>query len=100
MLTQIDEINADLDARRGSIAATTDRYAVTTRQGVVGVAEDFVGVDKQGSIVAFVFGSRGQSTSSTGDARAWRSSSAGPNGPISRRRDDIVAMIRSIRTAS
>jgi hypothetical protein len=102
LLSRVNEINANLDHARGSGVATTDRYAVTTRQGVVGVAEDFVGVDKQGSIVAFVFGSRGRSTGSHG-----QSTSEGveivvscPKGPIARRRDDIVAMIRSIRTAS
>jgi hypothetical protein len=95
LLTRVNEINAELDHARGSGAATTRRYAVTTRQGVVGVAEDFVGVDKQGSIVAFVFRSRGQSTGEGVEIVV-----SGPKGPISRRRDDIVAMIRSLRTAS
>ena len=95
LLGRVNEIDAELDHARGSGAATTDRYAVTTRQGVVGVAEDFVGVDKQGSIVAFVFGSRGQSTREGVEIVV-----SGPKGPISRRRDDVVAMIRSIRTAS
>ncbi len=95
LLTRVNEINDDLDHARGNVAATTGRYVVTTRQGVVGVAEDFVGVDKQGSIVAFVFGSRGQSTGEGVEIVV-----SGPKGPISRRRDDIVAMIRSIRTAS
>jgi hypothetical protein len=94
LLTRVNQINDDLDHARGSVAATTSRYVVTTRQGVVGVAEDFVGVDKQGSIVAFVFGSRGQSTGEGVEIVV-----SGPKGPISRRRDDIVAMIRSIRTA-
>ena len=94
LLTRVNEINDDLDHARGSVAATTGRYVVTTRQGVVGVAEDFVGVDKQGSIVAFVFGSRGQSTGEGVEIVV-----SGPKGPVSRRRDDIVAMIRSIRTA-
>jgi hypothetical protein len=93
LLTRINEINADLDHARGSSSATTGRYAVTTDQGVAGVAEDFVGLDKEGSIVAFVFGSRGQST-------GVEIVVSGPKGSISRRRDDIVAMIRSLRTAS
>jgi hypothetical protein len=66
------------------------------------VAEDFVGVDKQGSIVAFVFGSRGRSTGSHGQSTSEGVEIvvSGPKGPIALRRDDIVAMIRSIRTAS
>ena len=95
LLTRVNEINADLDHARGSGAATTDSYVVTTRQGVVGAAEDFVGVGKQGSIVAFVIRSRGQSTGEGVEIIV-----SGPRGPISRRRDDIVAMIRSLRTAS
>ena len=64
LLGRINEIKADLDDAQGSGSATTQRYAVTTRQGVAGVAEDFVGVDKQGSIVAFVFTSGGRSAGS------------------------------------
>jgi hypothetical protein len=95
LLTRVNEINADLDHARGSGSAMTDRYVVTTRQGVVGAAQDFVGVNTQGSIVAFVFRSRGQSTGEGVEIVV-----SGPKGPTSRRRDDIVAMIRSIRTAS
>jgi hypothetical protein len=95
LLSRVNEINAELNHARGSGAATTDSYAVTTRQGVAGVAEDFVGVDSQGSIVAFVFRSRGQSTGEGVEIVV-----SGPKGPISHRRDDIVAMIRSIRAAS
>ena len=80
---------------QGSAAATTRRYAVRTRQGAVGVAEDFVGVHKQGTTVAFVFRSRGQSTGEGVVVVV-----AGPKGSISRRRDDVVAMIRSISRAS
>jgi hypothetical protein len=94
LLSRVNKINADLEHARGSDAATSDRYAVTTRQGAVGVAEDFVSVDKQGSIVAFVLRSRGQSTREGVEIVV-----SGPKGSISRRRDDIVAMIRSIRTA-
>jgi hypothetical protein len=96
LLARINKINADLHHARGRAAGTTGRYAVRTRQGVVGVAEDFVGVARQGSIVAFVFRSRGRPVGSQGVEIV----AAGPTGAISRRRDDIVAMIRSIRTAS
>jgi hypothetical protein len=98
LLARINKINADLHHARGRAAGTTGRYAVRTRQGVVGVAEDFVGVARQGSIVAFVFRARGQSIRSQGEG--IEIVAAGPTGAISRRRDDIVAMIRSIRTAS
>jgi hypothetical protein len=102
LLTRVNEIDADLERLQGRAAATTRRYAVRTRQGAVGVAVDFVGVHKQGTIVAFVFRSRGQSTSSQGEATGEGVAvvAAGPKASISRRRDDIVAMIRSIRTAS
>jgi hypothetical protein len=101
LLRQINKINADLEQARGRAAATSDRYAVTTRHGVVGVAEDFVGVDRQGSIVAFVFPPRTQSTGSHGQStrEGVEIVVSGPKGSMSRRRDDIVAMIRSIRTA-
>jgi hypothetical protein len=102
LLTRVNKIDADLERLRGSAHATTRRYAVRTRQGAVGVAEDFVGAQNQGTIVAFVFRSRGQPTSSQGQAtrQGVVVVAAGPRGPISRRRDDIVAMIRSIGTAS
>ena len=102
LLTRVNKIDADLERLQGSAAATTRRYAVGTRQGAVGVAEDFVGVHKQGTIVAFVFRSPGQSTSSQGEATGEGAVVvvAGPKGSISRQRDDIVAMIRSIETAS
>jgi hypothetical protein len=102
LLTRVKRIDADLERLQGRAAATTRRYAVRTRQGAIGIAEDFVGVHKQGTIVAFVFRSRGQSTGSQGQAsrEGVVVVAAGPNGPISRRRDDIVAMIRSIRTTS
>jgi hypothetical protein len=94
LLTRVNKIDADLERLQGSAVATTRRYAVRTRQGAVGVAEDFVGVHKQGTIVVFVFRSPGQSTTEGVNVVV-----AGPKGAISRRRDDIVAMIRSIRTA-
>ena len=102
LLGRITEIKADLDDAQGSGSATTQRYAVTTRQGVAGVAEDFVGVDKQGSIVAFVFTSGGRSAGSGGQpaGEGVEIVVSGPKGPTARRRDEIVAMIRSIRAAS
>ena len=101
LLTRVNQIDADLARLQGSAVATTRRYAVRTRQGAVGVAEDFVGVHKQGTIVAFVFRSRGQGTGSQAEParEGVEVIAAGPEGQISRRRDDIVAMIRSIRTA-
>jgi hypothetical protein len=102
LLTRVKEIEADLSRRQGSAAATTRRYAVRTRQGAVGVAEDFVGAHKQGTVVAFVFPSSAKSSGSEGQSTGEGvvAVAAGPKGSISRRRSDIVAMIRSIRTAS
>ena len=54
-----------------------------------------MGIDKQGTIVAFVLRSHGQST-----GEGVKVVVAGSKASISRRRDDIVAMIRSISTAS
>jgi hypothetical protein len=95
LLSRVNQINADLDGARERDAATTSRYPVTTGRGVVGVAEDFVGVGKQGSIVAFVFRSGRRSAGEGVEIVV-----SGPEGPIARRRDDIVAMIRSLRGAS
>jgi hypothetical protein len=98
LLSRVNEINADLAHARGRTAATSDRYAVTTRQGVAGVAEDFVGVERQGTIATFVFpprsGSAGQSSREGVEIIV-----SGPRGAISRRRDAVVAMIRSLRMA-
>jgi hypothetical protein len=91
LLGRVNQIRAKLQHARGSGAATR-RYPVRTRQGVVGVGEDFVGVARQGSIVAFVFTSPRQR-----DREGVEIVVSGPKGPISRRRSDIVAMIRSIR---
>jgi hypothetical protein len=101
LLTRVNKIDDDLERLQGSAATTTSRYAVRTEQGAVGVAEDFVGVHKQGTTVAFVFRSSGQSTSSQGEAtrEGVVVVASGPKGPISRQREDIVDMIRSIRTA-
>ena len=92
LLGRVNKIRAELRHARESGAATR-RYPVTTRHGVTGVGEDFVGVARQGSIVAFVFGSPGQTTREGVEIVV-----AGPKGPISRRRGDIVAIILSIRT--
>jgi len=98
LLSRVDQINAELSDARGRAAAMTRRYAVTTRQGAVGVAEDFVGLTRQGSIVAFVF-----RPAPSAQAQPTREGVeiivSGPKGSISRRRADIVAMIRSIRNA-
>jgi hypothetical protein len=95
LLTRVNQIDADVERVQGRAAATTRRYAVGTRQGAVGVAEDFVGIDKQGTIVAFVFRSHGQST-----GEGVKVVVAGSKASISRRRDDIGEMIRSISVAS
>src|SRR5919198_5568634 len=55
LLTRIIKISGDLHHARGRAAGMTDRYPVRTRQGVAGVAKDFVSVARQGSVVAFVF---------------------------------------------
>jgi hypothetical protein len=102
LLTRIDKINGDLDDARGRAVGRTGRYQVTTRQGVVGVAENFVGVTRQGSVVAFVFKSPGHSLGSQRGSIpvGVEIVAAGATDAISRRRDDIVAMIRSIRAGS
>jgi hypothetical protein len=104
LLTRIDKLNNDLHRSRGRDAGTTDRYEVKTKQGAVGVAENFVGVARQGSVVAFVLDVHGQpSGSQQGSATIHEGVeivAAGPMEQISRFRDDIVAMITSIRTAS
>jgi len=102
LLGRVNKIGAELHHARGSASASR-QYPVTTDQGVVGVGEDFVGVGRQGSVVAFVFGSAGRPTRGSA-GQATREGVAivvsGPNGSISRRPGDIVSMIRSIRTGS
>ena len=103
MLTRINEIDASLDHARGRATETTGRYAVTTRQGVDGVAEDFVGLARQGSVVAFTFKPPAPSAPSQGRQPTREGVEvvvSGPPDALSRNRDDIVAMIRSIRAAS
>jgi hypothetical protein len=100
LLTRIEEINADLNDVRERLSATTDRYAVTTRQGVRGVGEDFVGATRQGSVVAFVIPAAGAETAGSQPGNEGLAVVvSGAKGPIARHRDDIVAMIRSIRVA-
>ncbi|MBV8219032.1 MAG: hypothetical protein JO325_11255 [Solirubrobacterales bacterium] len=91
LLRRVQKISAELDHLRGSGSAA-QVYAVRTRQGVVGVGQDFVGVNRQGSVVAFVFAPRGQRPGEGVEIVV-----AGPKGPISRVRDDVVAMVRSVR---
>lgn len=101
LLTRIDEIDAHLHHARGR-AAETGRYPVTTRQGIVGVAEDFVGVAREGSVIAFIFKPL-MAAPSQGRQRTREGVEvvvSGPPDAMSRNRDDIVAMIRSIRVAS
>lgn len=102
LLSRVNKIGGKLDHARGSSAAT-HRYTVTTRHGVVGVGEDFLGVNNQGSVVAFVLTAPGQTTSGSRGQTIREGVEivvSGPRGPVSRRRGDIVAMIRSVRTAS
>ena len=97
LLTRIDKLNDDLHRSRGRDAGTTDRYEVKTAQGAVGVAENFVGVARQGSVVAFVLTSHGQAGLTREGVEIV---AAGPMEEITRLRDDIVGMISSLRTAS
>jgi hypothetical protein len=97
LLTRINKINDDLRHARHD-AGMTQRYAVKTRQGVVGVAENFVGVSRQGSVVAFVFRVPGQQGGTTREG--IEVVAAGPIDAVARLRDDIVAMIESIKASS
>ena len=94
LLRRVKKISAELDHARGSGSAT-HIYTVRTGHGAVGVGQDFVGVSRQGSVAAFVFGPRGQAAGEGVEIVI-----AGPKGPIWRVRDDIVAMVRSIRATS
>jgi hypothetical protein len=102
LMAQVQEINADLAEARGSTAATTRRYTVTTRQGLDGVAENFVSPTMQGAVVAFV----SDVPPAAGDAQGKSISEgveivvSGPKGEIARHRDDVVAMIESVRDTS
>ena len=91
LLRRVQRISAELDHARGSGSAA-HTYTVRTRQGVVGVGQDFVGVSREGSVVAFVFVPRGHRAREGVEIVV-----AGPKGPISRVRDDVAQMVRSIR---
>jgi len=94
LLRRVQKISAALDHARGSGSAAHS-YTVRTRQGVVGVGQDFVGVSRQGSVVAFVFRRRGQRGGEGVEIVV-----AGPKGPISRVRNDVAQMVRSIRATT
>jgi hypothetical protein len=102
LLTRIDEIDAHLHNQRGRAAEMTPRYAVTTRQGVVGVARNFVSLARQGSVIAFIFRPVLQSTAKTRQRirEGVEVLVSGPPDEMSSNRNDIVAMIRSITVAS
>lgn len=94
LLRRVKKISAELDHTRGS-ATAGHSYKVTTRQGATGAGQDFVGASRQGSVVAFVFRLRGQATPEGVEVVV-----AGPDGALARARNDVVSMIRSIRTTS
>jgi hypothetical protein len=103
LLTRINDIDAKFHHDRGRAAQMTPRYAVTTKQGAVGVAQDFVGVARQGSVVAFVFEQRAQSTTAQSGQPAGEGIEVVVSGPpdvLTRHRDAIVGMIRSIKAVS
>ncbi|HLY48401.1 MAG TPA: hypothetical protein VKR21_04330 [Solirubrobacteraceae bacterium] len=93
LLRRVKQISSELDHARGAASASR-QYRVRTRQGALGVGQDFAGVTREGSVVTFVLRPRGQ-TSAEGIVIVV----AGPRGSITRARDAIVAMIRSIRTS-
>lgn len=91
LLRRVKQISSELGHTRGSSSASHS-YTVRTRQGAVGVGQDFVGVSRAGSVVAFVFRARGQSVGEGVEIVV-----SGAKGPLSRRHDDVVAMIRSVQ---
>jgi hypothetical protein len=95
LLSQVRKISSELNRARGKATATTHRYTVRTRQGAIGVGQDFVGATRQGSVVALVFRLRGQKTREGVEIVV-----SGPKGQSSRARGEIVAMIRSVRARS
>jgi hypothetical protein len=103
LLTRINAIAANLHHARGRASGMTARYAVTTRQGVVGVAENFVGMAREGSVYAFIFAPPAQSAPTQAGRRIREGVEivvSGAPDEMSRNRHDIVAMIRSIEAAS
>ena len=97
LLTRVNRIHNELENVRGAASATSDRYPVRTRQGARGVAQDFVGTGKQGTITAYVLEPTGSGTRTT--RVGVEIVASGPKSAIARRRDAIVAMVRSVRTA-
>lgn len=103
LLTRLNEISASLHTARGRASGMTDRYAVATRQGVVGVAENFVGMAREGSVYAFIFEPPAQSVPAKAGRRIREGVEivvSGSPDEMSRNRHDVVAMIRSIEAAS
>jgi hypothetical protein len=94
LLTRVDELNDDLDDARG-LGVSGDRFTLRTDAGAVGVAESFTGLKRQGTLAAFVVGLPGRTgrTASAGVTVL----TAGSEGALATRRDDIDAMVRSIR---
>jgi hypothetical protein len=103
LLTRINDIDSKFHNDRGRAAQMTPRYAVTTKQGAVGVAQDFVGVTRQGSIVAFVFEQRVQATATQAGQLTREGVEVVVSGPpdvLRRNRNAVVTMIRSIKVGS
>jgi hypothetical protein len=100
LLSRINTIDAKLAHMRGRTAATGRRYPVTTARGAVGVGEDFAGIAREGSVIAFVFDRRASTRTSQSAGEGLEVVVSGPAAALSRRRDEIVAMIRSIRGAA
>jgi hypothetical protein len=94
LLARVNAISSKFHHARGASARTAS-YRVTTRQGVVGVGENFAGVTKQGSVIAFVFASRRLPAREGVEVLV-----SGPQDTMARRRGEIVAMITGIRSAS
>jgi hypothetical protein len=99
LLTRVDEINGKLSRARGRTSTMSDRYLVSTRQGATGVAEDFEGATREGTIVAFVVASPSPSLQGQPSREGIEVVVSGPKGTMASRRDEVVAMIRGIRVA-
>jgi hypothetical protein len=94
LLARVKAISSKFHHARGASARTAS-YRVKTRQGAVGVGEDFSGVTKQGSVIVFVFVSRRLAAREGVEVLV-----SGPQDAMLRRRREIVAMINGIRIAS
>jgi hypothetical protein len=90
LLTRVNQIDGGHDDSRGA-GASGARYTVMTADGAVGVAEGFTGLQTQGVIVAFVFEVPGAGRLGVQVVASGREDS------LATRRNDIVAMIRSVR---